>query len=141
MLVAVSVALGIAELAARVWLRGFASEGQFRLYASLEQQVQRSTATGESPFKYLPHNYLGYVPAPGYVLGKNRHNDLGFRGGPVLIPKPQGEFRIVCLGGSTTYTSFVVEHSGRRPPRPSHARRRMRPVSRSRTSNPQVPLI
>ena len=111
MLLAVSVALAGAELAARIWLRGFASDGQSQLYASLPQQVQRSMATGESPFKYLPHNYLGYVPAPGYVRGKNRHNDLGFRGGPIRIPKPQAEFRIVCLGGSTTYTSFVEEHS------------------------------
>ena len=111
LLVAVSGAFVIAELAAQVWLRGFASEEPFRRYASLGQQLARSTALGQSPFKYLPHNYLGYAPAAGYVRGKNRHNDRGFRGDPVLTPKPRGEFRIVCIGGSTTYTSFVEDHA------------------------------
>ncbi len=34
-------------------------------------------------------------------------NPDGFRGDEIVRPKPAGTFRIVCLGGSTTYTSFV----------------------------------
>jgi hypothetical protein len=113
LLLAASIALGlgVSELLARIWLERFASEEAFVRYASLEQQVARAARTGESPFKYVPHHYAGYIPTPNYVRGKNRHNELGFRGGPVLNPKPEGEFRIVCLGGSTTYTSFVEDHN------------------------------
>jgi lysophospholipase L1-like esterase len=106
-LLAAGATLAVGELAARIWLKHFASEEAFSRYASMAQQVEKAARTGQSPFKYLPHQYLGYIPAPNYVRGKNRHNDLGFRGDPIPIPKPPGEFRIVCLGGSTTYTTFV----------------------------------
>jgi hypothetical protein len=108
-LVAAGATLAAAEIAARVWLRHFASEEQFGRYASIAQQVERSVRTGQSPFKYQPHHYLGYIPTPNYVRGKNHHNDLGFRGDPIGIPKPPGEFRIFCLGGSTTYTTFAED--------------------------------
>ncbi len=108
--VSVLVGIGICEIAARAWLQIFASDEQFARYASLDQQVARSAKTGESPFKYVPHQYAGYIPTPNYVRGKNRHNELGFRGGSIPNPKPDGEFRIVCLGGSTTYTSFVEDY-------------------------------
>ncbi len=54
-----------------------------------------------------PHPYLAYANKPGYVLdGKNHrisHNALGFRGPETTWEKPAGVFRIVCLGGSSTY--------------------------------------
>jgi lysophospholipase L1-like esterase len=56
---------------------------------------------------YTPHRYLGYYPTPGYDKDKNRHNALGYRGAEVAVPKPAGVFRIVCLGGSTTYDSDI----------------------------------
>jgi len=34
---------------------------------------------------------------------------MGFRGGKVILPKPKGEFRIACLGGSTTYGDGVTD--------------------------------
>jgi hypothetical protein len=105
----IGVGIGIAELSARVWLWAFATEEQFGRYASLEEQAARAASRGQTPFKYLPHHYVGYIPAPNYARGKNRHNDLGFRGAPISNPKPEGEFRIVCLGGSTTYDSFVED--------------------------------
>lgn len=110
-LLAVSLSLGVAmcEIAARVWLLHFATDEQFSRFASLEQQVARSVRKGESPFRYAPHPYAGYIPTPGYRRGKNRHDERGFRGDPVAVPKPAGEFRIVCLGGSTTYTSLVED--------------------------------
>ena len=56
---------------------------------------------------YQPHPYLSYALTPGYVNGKVRHNSLGYRGKEITSPKPKGLFRIVAMGGSTTYTIAV----------------------------------
>ena len=55
-----------------------------------------------------PHPYLAYANRPHYKSreGAKRqvsHNALGFRGPEIRQPKPEGTFRIVCLGGSSTY--------------------------------------
>jgi hypothetical protein len=55
-----------------------------------------------------PHPYLAYANRPGYksragAKHQVSHNSLGFRGPEVKTPKPAGTFRIVCLGGSSTY--------------------------------------
>jgi len=58
-------------------------------------------------FAYFP--YLPYTPAPGY---KNEHrgisnNSRGFRNSyEFLSPKPSNVYRIVCMGGSTTYSDY-----------------------------------
>lgn len=49
---------------------------------------------------YLPHPFLQAVPAPNPAKGINSR---GFRGGEPAIPKPKGLFRVVLLGGSTTF--------------------------------------
>jgi lysophospholipase L1-like esterase len=64
--------------------------------------------TGESLSPYVPHRFIGYVPAPGFRRGENFHDALGFRGGPIPQPKPAGEFRIAALGESTTYGAHVA---------------------------------
>lgn len=97
----------LAELAARVWLAHFASDELFRRFASLDMLRERSRGDARSISLYLPHRYLGYVPAPGYRNGRNHHDPKGFRGAVPPVPKPPGEFRIVCLGGSTTYSNYV----------------------------------
>jgi len=64
---------------------------------------------GGDPFRFAPRPYQLYVPRPDYAApgGDDRHNDLGFRGDATALPKPPGVFRIVCLGGSTTYSYRV----------------------------------
>lgn len=56
-----------------------------------------------------PHHYLGYALTPNYVShdGLTHHNNYGFRGKPITIKKAKGKFRIITLGGSTTYTTKV----------------------------------
>jgi lysophospholipase L1-like esterase len=52
----------------------------------------------------VPLPYVNYVPSPDYP----EHNKLGYRGPDIAIPKPQGVYRIVALGGSTTYSSATT---------------------------------
>ena len=54
----------------------------------------------------------GTIPLPevdyGLAPSNPEHDALGYRGGEVQIPKPAGTFRIVALGGSTTYGTSVT---------------------------------
>ncbi len=58
---------------------------------------------------YVPHHYYLYTTRPSYhsADGKVRHNSMGCRAEEVRIPKPSGVYRIVAVGGSTTYSTGV----------------------------------
>ncbi len=104
------VTLLLVELLARFWLWNLAPADQFRYYATLSQLQRRY---GEDFYRsdralMVAHPYLGYVPNPSYRDGENYHNALGYRGEEVAVPKPDGVFRIACLGGSTTYGAYVT---------------------------------
>ncbi|MDG2150137.1 MAG: GDSL-type esterase/lipase family protein [Planctomycetota bacterium] len=73
----------------------------------------RLTEGGAPDFEDLAIRPLPYVNY-GWKPNRTRQGELvrssnsdGFRGPEIERPKPEGRFRIVCLGGSTTYTSFV----------------------------------
>jgi lysophospholipase L1-like esterase len=102
-LLAFGVSFALLEIGARALL-GLASEEFFMRYASLPQLDDRF---GKARSMFVPHAYLGVVPRPSWSRAANRHNSLGFRGAEMPRSKPAGEFRIVCMGGSTTYTSAV----------------------------------
>lgn len=135
-LVAVSsvLALGLAELCARLWVERAADDASFRRYASLAQLRSRMEQEGQSLSPYVPHRYTGYIPAPGYRRGANRHNGLGYRGAEIPREKPPGEFRIACLGGSTTYGGKVSDWRDAYPAR-LEAELRERGHSRVRVIN------
>lgn len=98
------------EGASRLFLAYFATPEQFSYYASLSQLEKRNEVS-----KFTPHRYLGYVPTPNYHRGANKHNRLGFRGDEFAVPKPPGVYRIVCLGGSTTYSMGVDDYTDSYP--------------------------
>jgi lysophospholipase L1-like esterase len=101
----------VLEVGARVYLERFAPEARFVNYASYRQLAKRYGGDGVASRQLLsPHRYLGYYPTPGYTKGKNRHNSLGYRGDEIIVPKPTGELRIVCVGGSTTYDSDIEDY-------------------------------
>ena len=102
MLTSLLLSLAVLEFGARVWLTRFASEQDFLKYASVDQIMDK----GILP-KFVPHRYLGYIPTPNYSKDQNKHNSLGFRGEEIVQEKPDGVFRIACLGGSTTYGNKV----------------------------------
>lgn len=93
----------VCEIALRVYLIHFTDPNRFDVYASRNMLENRF----EEPL-FIPHSSLGYANNPNYSYGAKKHNSHGFRGEEVLNPKPEGTIRIVCLGGSTTY-SFGVE--------------------------------
>jgi len=96
--------LCLAEIGVRIWLARFASPGQFRKY-SLLQDIPRST------FRVQRHHYLNFAPTPGWTKGLTSHNSLGYRSDEFPVKKPEGVFRIVLLGGSSTYTEFVRDNA------------------------------
>jgi lysophospholipase L1-like esterase len=91
------------EASARIYLEHFTPKKIFKKYASLRQLEKES----KGKYRYSLHRYLGYYPTPNFKRGKNKHNSMGYRGDEIELPKPEGEFRIACLGGSTTYTGHV----------------------------------
>ena len=97
------LAFGALELGWRIYLPNFASS----------EHAGRWGQLGELPpeaLKYRPHPYLAYGCNPNYRSsdGLNRHGWPGVRGEDVP-PKAEGEFRIVCVGGSTTYDSKISD--------------------------------
>ncbi len=92
----------IMEGGARLWLRFAASTEQRVKYALYED-----LRPGEA--RVVPHPYLCYANTPGYRRGSLSHNREGFRGPEIALQKPEGVFRIVALGGSTTYTEGVAD--------------------------------
>lgn len=103
------VTLGLLEVGARVYVSRFADREHFSRYASLDEYRAR-IGTAWWFGLLAPHRYLGFIGAPDLVDGENRHNSLGFRGDDIVVPKPDGEFRIACLGASTTYSLFVADY-------------------------------
>ena len=82
-----------------------------RYFVSPElQERYRSYLEAKNP-KFVPHPYLSYALTKNYVSkdGLNKHNSWGIRGEEITMPKPKGVFRIITLGGSTTYGSAVED--------------------------------
>jgi len=100
------ITFSIVEIAARVYLEKYTSLQKFQKYASVNQLKKRDLKKRKDF-----HRYLEYYPKPNWSRGKNKHNSLGYRGDEIDIPKPKGEFRIVCMGGSTTYTGKVEDYT------------------------------
>jgi len=101
-----AVTAGLVEIGARLWLGRVASETQFKRYASLTEFRDRFERKGEAILPYVPHRYLGYALSPGHRGLVVHHNALGFRAEDFPQKKPKGEFRILCLGSSTTYSMY-----------------------------------
>ena len=112
--VGVSLAcLAMLEIAAHVMFTyGDMSSGK-RLVLSAVQNGGRYVSVKDSYI--ISHPYLLYVPRPGYQeFGFTQINSLGYRGHEITEEKPAGTYRILCLGGSTTFSYPYIED-------PSHA--------------------
>lgn len=99
----------LVELGARYYLAHIADWPTFQKYASFQQLQERARTEGYSFSECAPHRYIGFIPTPNYRFEGNYHNSRGYRGAEIVMPKPKGEFRIACLGGSTTYDSSIKD--------------------------------
>jgi lysophospholipase L1-like esterase len=91
------------EAGARLWLAYLATPDQrdrYSLYTSLDAQA----------FAWQPHPYLSYYPAPNYTKGLTHHNSLSYRNDEFPLAKPEGVYRIVVLGGSSTYDVSIEDN-------------------------------
>lgn len=74
----------------------------FSIFGTPQQQIsylQTAESIAAVPRLMSAVPYLGYTMSPDYA----GHNQLGFRGPEVQIPKPAGVLRVVAMGSSTTY--------------------------------------
>lgn len=109
-LLAVGLVLVLGECAARAVLRFGNDPERFVRYASARDLLAHPERyAGYFAARYTPHRYLGYVPTPGFRHGVLIHNSLGYKDDEIAQPKPQGEYRIVCMGGSTTYGTGTAD--------------------------------
>jgi lysophospholipase L1-like esterase len=57
---------------------------------------------------YYAHPYTAYAMKPGYRRGDFENiNSLGFRGEEFSAEKPDGVYRVVAIGGSTTFGVYL----------------------------------
>lgn len=99
------VAFVVAEMAFRIWVFWLADDYHRLKYSRLDDIPET-----EMRYRADPHTAYALNPAYRGVGGDNRHNTLGMRGDEIAFAKPDGVFRIACIGASTTYTSSVNDY-------------------------------
>ena len=92
------------EMTSRVWLNYLATPEQYDRFVLF-------TSIDPKEFTFTPHPYLSYYPTPNYQKGLTSHNSLGYRNDEFSLEKPNGEYRIVALGGSSTYDVSIKDNA------------------------------
>jgi len=92
------------EIGARLWLNYVATPEQYDRFVLF-------TSIKPADFAFTPHPYLSYYPTPNYRNGQMIHNSLGYRGDEFPLKKPNGVYRIVVLGGSSTYVVRIENNA------------------------------
>ena len=92
------------EIGARLWLNYLATPDQYDRYVLF-------TSIDPKQFAWTPHQYLDYYPTPNYRKGRTFHNSLGYRNAEFPLEKPKGVYRIVALGGSSTYDVRIEDNA------------------------------
>ena len=96
-LASILLTLVILELGARFYLAQFGDERQKILYLYTRDEINEK----QTLLQGLAYLNYGLSPTRDHV------NSLGYRGPEIAIPKPDDVYRIVAVGGSTTYGLFL----------------------------------
>jgi lysophospholipase L1-like esterase len=104
-----ALTVGMVELAGRFFLTPMLV--RYSQNQALKLQLANPKDLGVASL-YVPHHYYLYSTRPSYrsADGRVRHNALGCRAEEVPLEKPAGVYRIVAIGGSTTYSTLVREN-------------------------------
>lgn len=94
-LIGCGVAFIMLEIGLRVYFDNFGTDEQRIMYRYSVEEIRDL----QQNIIHMP--YVSYVPDPDF----EGHNALGFRGDDIALPKPDNTFRIVAMGGSTTYST------------------------------------
>lgn len=95
-LLSVCATLLVLELGLRFYFANFGRDDQKRLYLYSQEELVRLASVQPLP-------YLNY----GLRANVGDSNAQGYRGASIAMPKPEGVFRIVAVGGSTTYGLWI----------------------------------
>jgi len=96
--------LVLAEVGLRVLNSAGVASGLFKVLGKAKPPLD----TQELPGMYYAHPYSAYALKPGYERGNfERINELGFRGDEITAKKPEGVYRVVAIGGSTTFGVYL----------------------------------
>jgi lysophospholipase L1-like esterase len=87
------------EIGLRVWLTQNGTLDQKVKYLYSRDEINRMAT------RYEGVAYLNYRLSTAYP----EQNSLGYRGPEITLPKPDGVFRVVALGGSSTYGEFIKQ--------------------------------
>ena len=111
-LILLLITIGLLEIAGYIGM-GLISKDQNesvfanREYFRIRKILINATAPTDFP-AFIPHVELHYEAAPfKEEFGFRQHNFMGFRGPAVPLKKPEETYRILFLGGSTTYGTGV----------------------------------
>jgi len=96
--------LCLLEIGLVIYINNFASNQTFYKYASAADKQERANFLNVDH-----HRYLGYASKPNFTNGSNKHNQFGFRGKEIKKQKDESTYRIICIGGSTTYGTAVED--------------------------------
>jgi len=108
MFISTLFSLILVEIALRIWLNNFSTHEEYQKYALY-------TDVPPEEYQWSPHHYLNYYPTPNYKKGLTYHNSLGYRNREFNAEKTKNVYRIVILGGSTTYTIKVEDNESTFP--------------------------
>jgi len=95
--VTIAVTLLALELGLRTYLSARGTEQQKILYLYSREDINKLQS------RYRGMSYLNYGLSPT----RDEFNTLGYRGDDIVMPKPDGVYRIVALGGSTTFGEYL----------------------------------
>jgi len=107
-IVVVCIALMGTLVAAEVGIRLVEKAGLYPELFKLLGNARPPLDRKDGPGMYYAHPYSAYALKPGYTRsGFERINSLGFRGEDISLEKPDDVYRIVAVGGSTTFAVYL----------------------------------
>jgi lysophospholipase L1-like esterase len=107
LVVSIFLSLCMAELGMRAVRTAGIAPDFFDLLGRAKPPLDRL----DGPGMYYAHPHAAYALKPGYMRGDTEKiNSLGFRGEEFSLEKPDDVYRIVAIGGSTTFAVYLPHH-------------------------------